>query len=193
MAFANRVSGLKHCFVSPMMIQHETFMRAAIALAGEAMRHGDEPFGALLVVDGEVRLKARNRVVTECDPTRHAELSLVSDACRCLDSAALARATLYASTEPCVMCCGAIYGARSPGWSSAAPRRGWARCPVGVWSCRPAKCSTVDDGPSRFLVRCSKRRRLSRTGGSGPPLRVRMRVMSPRVCGCPWVIVERGR
>jgi len=120
-----------HGFVPPMTIEHETFVRAAIALAEEAMRYGDEPFGALLVVDGEVKLKARNQVVTECDPTRHAELSLVSDACRRLDSAALARSTLYASTEPCVMCCGAIY---------------WSQVPRVVFGCSATTLGTLSGG-----------------------------------------------
>ena len=91
------------------MIEHQPFIRQCIALSEQAVRHGDEPFGAVLVVDGDVRLTALNRVGTESDPTRHAELLLVSEACRRLGAATLARATLYSSTEPCVMCCGAIY------------------------------------------------------------------------------------
>ena len=58
------------------MTHDETFIRRCIALSEEAVRQGDEPFGALLVVDGEVRCTARNQVLTESDPTRHAELLL---------------------------------------------------------------------------------------------------------------------
>ena len=96
------------------MTHDETFIRRCIALSEEAVRQGDEPFGALLVVDGEVRCTARNQVLTESDPTRHAELLLASEAARRLDAAALERATLYTSTEPCAMCCGAIYWSRIP-------------------------------------------------------------------------------
>ncbi len=93
---------------------HEPFVRRCITLAEEAAAAGNEPFGALLVVDGEVRLTARNQVVTASDPTRHAELVLVSEASRQLARELLVRATLYTSTEPCLMCCGAIYWSRIP-------------------------------------------------------------------------------
>ena len=52
------------------------------------------------------------QVVTESDPTRHAELLLASEACRRFDPETRGQATLYTSTEPCVMCCGAIYWSR---------------------------------------------------------------------------------
>ena len=61
---------------------HETFLREALALAEQAHARGDEPFAALLVVDNEVVLTASNTVVLESDPTRHAELNLVSHASR---------------------------------------------------------------------------------------------------------------
>ncbi len=96
------------------MTEHEPFIRQCIALAEQAAAAGDEPFGALLVADGAVRLTARNTVRTDADPTRHAELSLVSDACRRFDAATRARATIYSSTEPCMMCCGAVYWSRIP-------------------------------------------------------------------------------
>jgi len=94
------------------MTGHEPFIRQCIALSEQAVRHGDESFGALLVVDGDVRLTAQNRVVTASDQTRHAELLVASEASRRLDAATVAGATLYSSTEPCVMCCGAIYWSR---------------------------------------------------------------------------------
>lgn len=84
-------------------------MREAIRLAGEARERGDEPFGALLVVDGTCILEARNAINTEHDLTQHAELRLISKASRRLDPDAVAAATLYTSTEPCAMCSGAIY------------------------------------------------------------------------------------
>lgn len=92
-----------------MPTQDEVYVRQAFALAREAAQRGDHPFGALLVSDGGVILTAGNTVHTERDPTRHAELNLVSQAARRLPAETVARATLYTSTEPCVMCTGAIY------------------------------------------------------------------------------------
>jgi tRNA(Arg) A34 adenosine deaminase TadA len=90
----------------------ETLMRRALDLARQARDHGNHPFGALLTdADGKVRLEAENTVVTEGDCTGHAETNLVRQACLDLDRDTLASATLYASTEPCVMCAGAIYWA----------------------------------------------------------------------------------
>jgi tRNA(Arg) A34 adenosine deaminase TadA len=93
---------------------HEAFLRETLALAEQAHARGDEPFGALLVVDSEVVLAASNTVILERDPTRHAELNLVSQASRVLPKEALRTGTLYASTEPCAMCAGAICRARVP-------------------------------------------------------------------------------
>jgi tRNA(Arg) A34 adenosine deaminase TadA len=85
------------------------WMREAINLAQQARDRGDDPFGALLVIDGDVVLTARNAIYTTRDLTQHAELRLISKASVALDPAALEAATLYTSTEPCAMCCGAIY------------------------------------------------------------------------------------
>jgi len=60
----------------------EDFARQAIALACEARRAGNHPFGALLVLDGAVVLTAANTVTTDRDPTAHAETNLVADAIR---------------------------------------------------------------------------------------------------------------
>ena len=106
-------------------------MRQCIALAEEVARAADEPFGALVVVDGAVRLTARNVVLTESDPTRHAELTLVSDACLRFDASTLARATIYSSTEPCMMCCGAVY---------------WSRVPRVVFGCSAAALGAIAGG-----------------------------------------------
>ena len=89
----------------------EAWMAEAIRLATEARNRGDEPFGALLVSDDESILEARNAVNTDADVTQHAELRLISKASRRLPAAAVAAASLYTSTEPCAMCCGAIYWA----------------------------------------------------------------------------------
>jgi tRNA(Arg) A34 adenosine deaminase TadA len=88
----------------------ERHLGRAIALARAARESGNHPFGALLV-DGEglVVFEAENTVLTGRDCTNHAELNLVRLASVDLDERTLGSHTLYASTEPCAMCAGAIY------------------------------------------------------------------------------------
>ena len=93
------------------MSQEQEFMYRAIELAEQAVRHGNHPFGALLVHDGKIILEAENSVHTEKDVTRHAELNLVSKASQTIDPEVLKECILYTSTEPCAMCSGAIYWA----------------------------------------------------------------------------------
>ena len=89
----------------------EQLLLRAIAVAQRARDHGNHPFGALVVaVDGRI-IEGENTVVTESDPTGHAETNLVRLASRVLDAAELRASTLYTSTEPCAMCAGAIYWA----------------------------------------------------------------------------------
>jgi tRNA(Arg) A34 adenosine deaminase TadA len=88
-------------------LQH---LRSAIAIAGRAREHGNQPFGALLAgADGRALLEAENTIVTERDATGHAETNLVRLASRRLEPELLAGCTLYTSTEPCPMCSGAIF------------------------------------------------------------------------------------
>lgn len=90
---------------------HEGFIRQTIVLAREARAQGNHPFGALLVIDGQVVLTARNSVVTDADPTAHAETNLVALAIRDVPASRLRRAVLYTSCEPCAMCAGKMYWA----------------------------------------------------------------------------------
>ena len=86
-------------------------LRRAIAMSVAAVEHGNHPFGAILVTaDGRI-LEAENTVITDRDPTGHAETNLVRIAARELDDATLAASTLFTSCEPCAMCCGAIFWA----------------------------------------------------------------------------------
>jgi len=87
---------------------HEKFIREAIGLAQSARDHGNHPFGALLVHNGKVILKAENLVVTSKDFTAHAELTLVKEAKMKFPKEVLKKSILYTSTEPCAMCAGAI-------------------------------------------------------------------------------------
>lgn len=92
-----------------MTATHEHFIRETYALARQAREAGNGAFGAILVDEsGKVLITAGNTVKTDRDVTRHAELNLVSAACRKFGSASLSKTILYASTEPCAMCAGAI-------------------------------------------------------------------------------------
>jgi len=85
-------------------------IRAAIKVARRAREHGNHPFGALLVdKEGNVLLEAENTVVTQNDCTGHAETNLMRRATQRYGADFLAECTLYASTEPCPMCAGAIF------------------------------------------------------------------------------------
>jgi tRNA(Arg) A34 adenosine deaminase TadA len=92
----------------------EFLISECFAVARSALQNGNEPFGALLARDGRVVLTAENTVITDGDPTKHAELNLVSRAVQSLSPEILSHCTLYASAEPCVMCAGAIYWAGIP-------------------------------------------------------------------------------
>jgi tRNA(Arg) A34 adenosine deaminase TadA len=87
-------------------------LRMAIRLAAEARALGADPFGAVLALEGEVVGRDRDRSVERSDPTAHAELAVISDFCRKEQRFDLGGYTLYASTEPCAMCAGALHWAR---------------------------------------------------------------------------------
>jgi len=93
------------------MNAQEDFARQAIELARRARAAGNHPFGALLVVDGEIALSAQNTVTTDRDPTAHAETNLVALAIRELSAEQIRRGTLVTSCEPCAMCVGKMYWA----------------------------------------------------------------------------------
>jgi tRNA(Arg) A34 adenosine deaminase TadA len=85
-------------------------VRAAIEVARRAREKGNHPFGAILVDrEGRLLMEAENTVATDRDCTGHAETNLMRQASRRYSSDLLAECTLYASTEPCPMCSGAIY------------------------------------------------------------------------------------
>lgn len=86
------------------------YLREAFDVARKARTKGNHPFGAILVDDqGNMLIEAENTVVTAGDPTGHAETNLVRLASKTYGRDYLAQCTLYTSTEPCPMCCGAIY------------------------------------------------------------------------------------
>lgn len=87
------------------------FMREAIRLANESVRKGGGPFGAVIVKDGKIVAGSSNRVTIDLDPTAHAEVNTIRQACRELGTFDLSGCTIYTSCEPCPMCLGAIYWA----------------------------------------------------------------------------------
>lgn len=87
-------------------------MRLALALASEALRLGEVPVGAVVVLDGRVVSQAHNLRETLDDPTAHAERLALSLAGRALRTWRLDRCTLYSTLEPCPMCAGALLQAR---------------------------------------------------------------------------------
>lgn len=87
------------------------FMREAIRLADESVAHGGGPFGAVVVKDGRILAGASNSVTLDNDPTAHAEVNAIRQACRELGTFDLKGSVIYASCEPCPMCLGAIYWA----------------------------------------------------------------------------------
>ncbi|MCK1982916.1 MULTISPECIES: nucleoside deaminase [Peribacillus] len=88
-------------------------MEMAVQLAYEnVLAKNGGPFGAIIVKDGKVVGRGCNNVTTANDPTAHAEVQAIRDACRNLDSFQLTDCEIYTSCEPCPMCIGAIYWAR---------------------------------------------------------------------------------
>lgn len=91
--------------------QDKQFMREAIRLADESVKHGGGPFGAVIVKDGEIIAGSSNSVTIDHDPTAHAEVNTIRQACQKLGTFDLSGCTIYTSCEPCPMCLGAIYWA----------------------------------------------------------------------------------
>jgi len=90
----------------------EDFMRRAIALSIDSVKHGGGPFGAVIVRNGEILSEASNSVTISNDPTAHAEVNAIRKATAKLGSFSLEGCEIYTSCEPCPMCMGAIYWAR---------------------------------------------------------------------------------
>src|SRR5262249_26553275 len=88
------------------------FMRQAIALALENVRNGGGPFAAPIEKNGPLIATGENRVTATNDPTAHAEIVAIREACKRLETFQLDHCELFTTCEPCPMCLGAIYWAR---------------------------------------------------------------------------------
>jgi len=92
---------------------HDKFMQAAIDLSIAGMTNNEGgPFGAVVVKNGEIIGRGNNKVTSSNDPTAHAEVTAIRDACKNLNTFQLDGCVIYTSCEPCPMCLGAIYWAR---------------------------------------------------------------------------------
>jgi tRNA(Arg) A34 adenosine deaminase TadA len=95
------------------MTREEKFMEAAIALAEKGIEHNEGgPFGCVIVKNDKIIGRGNNKVTSTNDPTAHAEIIAIREACKYLDSFQLQDCEIYTSCEPCPMCLGAIYWAR---------------------------------------------------------------------------------
>ncbi|RYZ29231.1 MAG: nucleoside deaminase [Chitinophagaceae bacterium] len=95
------------------MTREEKFMQEAIALSKKAIDAGEGgPFGCVIVKGDEIVGRGNNKVTSTNDPTAHAEVVAIRDACKNLNTFQLDDCEVYTSCEPCPMCLGAIYWAR---------------------------------------------------------------------------------
>lgn len=95
------------------MTREEKFMREAIAMSQKGVRENEGgPFGCIIVKGEEIVGRGNNKVTSTNDPTAHAEVVAIRDACRNLSTFQLEDCEIYTSCEPCPMCLGAIYWAR---------------------------------------------------------------------------------
>jgi tRNA(Arg) A34 adenosine deaminase TadA len=121
--------------------EDRAFITRANELAQAAVKHGNHPFGALLVKDGKIIFEYENTIYTTKDATKHAECGLISAATPKFESATIEACTLYTSTEPCIMCCGAIR------WA------GVRKVVYGVGALQLTRVIGIPDGPNPLEVR----------------------------------------
>jgi len=95
-----------------MSESHKNYMNVAFEEAFQTVRNNlGGPFGAVVVMDGKIIGKGGNRVLSQNDPTAHAEITAIREACKKISNFDLSGADLYATCEPCPMCLSAIYWA----------------------------------------------------------------------------------
>jgi tRNA(adenine34) deaminase len=92
--------------------EDEAFMAEALAEARAAAAEGEIPVGAVVVSGGAVVARGRNRTEAAKDPTAHAEMEAIREACKALGGWRLSGCSMYVTAEPCAMCAGALVLAR---------------------------------------------------------------------------------
>ncbi len=114
-ALGPKISPLKHAPIHHLcrMTREEKFMQEAVALSKKGMEAGEGgPFGCVIVKGDKIVGRGNNKVTVTNDPTAHAEVVAIRDACNTLGAFQLDDCEVYTSCEPCPMCLGAIYWAR---------------------------------------------------------------------------------
>ena len=112
----------------PAALTHEDYMREALHLAGEAAQAGEVPVGCVIVKDGVIIGRGRNRREEKHSALSHAELEAIADACRTTGGWRLTGTRLYVTLEPCPMCAGGILSARIPEIYYGAKDRDFGAC-----------------------------------------------------------------
>jgi tRNA(adenine34) deaminase len=116
------------------MKDHQHYMREALALGETAGKEGNQGVGAVIVQDGKVVGRGRNRINTATNPLMHAETDAIADACRVLGTADLSGTTLYTTMEPCPMCAGALLQANIRSWVVGGRFKSVGRTDMGRYS-----------------------------------------------------------
>lgn len=93
---------------------HQYFLQQTIRQATNSAQQKGGPFAAIIVQDGIIIGRGHNQVTQNCDPSAHAEIMAIRDACKTINNYQLNDCIIYASCEPCPMCMSAIYWARIP-------------------------------------------------------------------------------
>ncbi len=93
-------------------MENRRFMERAVELSKQSMATGGGPFGAVIVRDGKIIGEGTNNVTAHNDPTAHAEVEAIRNACRALGTYDLSGSVIFASCEPCPMCLSAVWWAR---------------------------------------------------------------------------------
>lgn len=113
---------------TPTLDFDEAMMREALGEAAAAATDGEVPVGAIVVLNGRIIARGRNRSIRDCDPTAHAEIVALREAAAAIGNYRLTGVTVYATVEPCAMCAGALV---------------WARVARLVYGARDAKAGAV--------------------------------------------------
>ena len=116
------------------MPDHEKFMDIVLEHCEQALARGDCPVASIIVRNGEIVGAGQNRATTGGDPTAHAEVEAIRDACLQLGTNDLSDTTLYSAMEPCPMCCWALKEAKIPRVILGARHAGMRRIDYGEYS-----------------------------------------------------------
>lgn len=130
------------------MNKDSLFMMRALELAQFAADDGEVPVGAVIVHDGEIVGEGYNQPISSCDPTAHAEIVAMRQACVSLNNYRLTGCKLYVTIEPCTMCVGAMVHARIKRvvFGALEPRAGALQSQLQLMEHGPYNHSIVWDG-----------------------------------------------